>query len=215
MGSKIIDKTSGATVDRWDFPAVDDSAAQELKGARASGAHLLTARQVDALQAQAHEEAYRRGYEEGLQAGNTEVAARVTRLDRLAGALARPLQDLDHTVERELLELAAALARQILHRELENDPAHITRAVRDCLEVLPSAAREVTLHLHPSDAIVVRDQLSSDAERPWRIEEDAALEPGSLRVSSDSSQIDGRLQTRLREMIASALDGQPDREGIR
>lgn len=194
------------TVSRWDYPSVDESAAHELKGVHGGHAHLLTARQVDALQEQAHEEAYARGFEEGLAAGRTEVASRVERLDRLALTLARPLNDLDHLVENDLLELAAALARQILHRELKDDPRHMISAVQDCLDVLPSSARDVTLHLNPTDAAFIQEHFSSDTERVWRIAECTSLKPGDLRVTSDSSQIDGLLQTRLAEIISNAVE---------
>ena len=194
------------TISRWDYPSVDESAAQELKGVHGGHAHLLTARQVDALQEQAHEEAYARGFEEGLAAGKTEVASRIERLDRLALTLARPLNDLDHLVENDLLELAAALAQQILHRELKNDPRQMINSVRDCLDVLPSSARDVTLHLNPADAAFVQEHFSGDSERAWRIAASASLQPGDLRVTSESSQIDGRLQTRLTEIISSAVE---------
>ncbi len=194
------------TVSRWDYPSVDETAAQELKGVHGGHAHLLTARQVDALQEQAHEEAYARGFAEGLAAGQAEVASRVQRLDRLALSLARPLNDLDHLVENDLLELAAALARQILHRELENDPGQIVSAVQDCLDVLPSSARDVTLHLSPADAAFIQEHFSGDTERAWRIAECASLNPGELRVTSESSQIDGQLPTRLAEIIANSVD---------
>ena len=117
VGSKIIDKSEAVDVDRWDFPSVDDSAAAELKGLHGGNAHILTARQVDELQSQAHDEAYQRGFQEGIDAGREELASRIARLDAIGHALARPLRELDHSVENELLELARALAKHILRRE--------------------------------------------------------------------------------------------------
>ena len=204
-GSKIIDKSEAVGVDRWDVPPVDDSAAAELKGVPGKNAHLLTARQVDQLQTQAHEEAYQRGYEEGINEGRAEAASRIARLDAIGTALARPLKDLDHAVERDLLALAATLARHILNRELTVDPTQILDSVRDCLELLPSSAREITIHVSPRDAKVVQEHLADESVRSWRIVEDVALEAGNLKISSDSSQIDGTLDARLEEMLASAV----------
>lgn len=208
IGSKIIrnQDAAAASADPWSAPEVEDSAADALKGAGDSRAHQLTARQVDQLTDQAHEEAYRKGYQEGLAAGHAELAARAGRLDELMAALARPLGDVDERVQEELVGLAAVLARHILRRELKHDPAQVLGSVRDCLEILPSAAQDVTLRLNPQDAQLVREYFSSDEiERSWRIEEDPTLEPGSLRVTSDSSAIDGRLETRLSEIIGRAL----------
>ena len=204
-GSKIIDKSEAVSVDRWDFPSVDDSAAAELKGLHGGNAHILTARQVDELQSQAHDEAYQRGYQEGLEAGGAEVSSRIARLDSIGSALARPLRELDHALENELLELACALAKHILRRELVVDPTAIVDAVRDCLEALPSATREITLHVAPADAEVVQAHLSDEPSRSWRITEDASLEPGSLRISSESSHVDGTLDARLAEIVGSAV----------
>lgn len=207
MGPKIIDRSEAAGVNRWDYPSVDDSAAHELKGVQGRDAHLLTARQVDELQSQAHQEAYERGHREGLEAGRAEAAARVARLDAVGAALARPLQDMDHALERDLLALATVLATQILHRELAWDPAGIVGSLRDCLDLLPTSAREITIHVAPADAAVIREHLTEEPARPWRLAEDAELEPGDLRISSETSQIDGTLEARLAEMIASAIAG--------
>lgn len=204
-GSKIIDKSEAVGVDRWDFPPVDDSAAAELKGVAGKNAHLLTARQVDQLQTQAHDEAYQRGYEEGINEGRAEAASRIARLDAIGTALARPLKDLDQAVERDLLTLAATLAKHILKRELSADPTQILDSVRDCLELLPSSAREITIHVSPQDAKIVRENLAGESARSWRIAEDTALEAGNLKISSDSSQIDGTLDARLEEILASAV----------
>ena len=52
-------------------------------------------------------------------------------------------------VERELLTLAMALARQIVRRELKTDPTQIIGIIREAIAALPVAAREVRVHLHP------------------------------------------------------------------
>jgi flagellar biosynthesis/type III secretory pathway protein FliH len=86
MRTRVIDKDRAAGVDRFDFPAVDPSAADALRGAGQGGAHLLTAGQLEALERQVKEEARKRGHEEGLAAGRAEAGARVARLEALAAA---------------------------------------------------------------------------------------------------------------------------------
>ena len=206
--SKVISNKDAAAAgaNAWLAPEVEDSAADALKGAAEPRAHQLTARQVDQLTDQAHQEAHQQGYQQGLAAGRAELVSRAERLDGLMRALARPLQDVDEHVETELVNLASVLARHILRRELKLDPSQVLGSVRDCLEILPSAARDVVLRLNPQDAALVREYFSKDdIERNWRIQEDPTLEPGSLRVTSDSSSIDGRLETRLSEILGKAL----------
>jgi flagellar assembly protein FliH len=204
MASRIISRDDAQQADRWDAPSVDASAADALSGARGGHAHLLTARQLDDLQRHVQEEAHARGFEQGLNEGRAEMQRRGRQFGVLLDALAHPFHDLDEAVEQELNEVAIALASHLMRRELERDSAQMTVAVRDCLAVLPSGSRNLTLHLHPADAVLVREALPDDASRAWRLEEDAGLERGDLRVQSDSTQIDGRIETRLREIVAIA-----------
>ena len=152
MGSRIIRSEQATDADAWQSPSVDDSAAAELKGAAGAGAHLLSEAQVDQLRSQMQNQAFEQGYREGLASGQAEVAARAQRFEALINKLAYPFEELDAAVEAELVDLAKILATHILRRELKSDPEQIVGAVRDCVEVLPAAARNVRLFLHPDDA---------------------------------------------------------------
>jgi flagellar assembly protein FliH len=208
--SRIIEANQAGDVGRWDVPPVDVSAAAALRGASKSSAHLLTAGQLDQLQKQVHQEAYARGYDEGLAAGKQEAQARSARLAALAEALAQPLQTVDRAVEEEIVALAVALASHLVRRDVDHDPALLRDAVHDCLAVLPSSARDVTLYLHPSDAALLKAEAAADAPARCKVAEDRDLKRGDLRVTSTSSQIDGRLETRLMQMLAVATTGQPE-----
>ncbi len=205
MGSRIIRSEEANDADAWQAPSVDDSAAAELKGASGAGAHLLSEAQVDHLRSQMQSQAFEQGYREGLASGQAEVAARAQRFEALMNKLAYPFEELDAAVEDELVQLAKILATHILRRELKNDPEQIVGAVRDCVEVLPAAARNVRLFLHPDDAKLVREYAAGEPAGGWTIQEDASISIGSLRVESDTSYIDGRIESRLNEIVGTAL----------
>ena len=205
MGSRIIRSEQATDADAWQSPSVDDSAAAELKGAAGAGAHLLSEAQVDQLRSQMQNQAFEQGYREGLASGQAEVAARAQRFEALISKLAYPFEELDAAVETELVDLAKILATHILRRELKSDPEQIVGAVRDCVEVLPAAARNVRLFLHPDDAQLVREHASGDQGRGWTIQEDPSVAQGNLRVESDTSHIDGRVESRLNEIVGTAL----------
>lgn len=203
MRTRVIDKERATTVDRFDFPAVDSTAADALRGAAQGGAHLLTAGQLEALERQVKEEARKRGYEEGLAAGKAEVASRVARLDGLAGAFLHPFQALERAVEDEVVALAVRLAAHLVRREIEHDPAILHAAVADCLQVLAASVRDVTIYFHPDDAALVRGQ-QPGAEARFKIAVDPELARGDLRVASGSSLVDGTLAARCAAIIAAA-----------
>lgn len=182
--------------ERWRTPAIDGSA----------GAGYLTAGRLEALQKEAWDEAFARGRTEGLAAGREEIAARAARFDTLLGTLAEPFERLDEAVEQQLVELAMLVARQIVRREIRQDPGHVVGVVREAIRLLPVASREVRVHLHPDDAALVRDSLSqTDGTRAWSIVEDPLLERGGARITSEKSQIDARTESRLKAVVAAIV----------
>jgi flagellar assembly protein FliH len=105
-----------------------------------------------------------------------------------------------------LLHLALAVGKQLARRELRIDPAQVIAIIRESLGQLPSAAREIRVHLHPEDAAIVRERLTAPAnERAWTIVEDPTLSRGGCMVRTENSQIDARLESRINTVITSAL----------
>jgi flagellar assembly protein FliH len=207
MRSRVIDKSAAATAGRWNVPSVDHTAADALRGAAKTGAHLLTAGQLDALERQVKEEARQRGYEEGLAAGKAEAAARIARLEALIAAFTHPFQGLEQSVEDEIVGLAVQLARHLVGREVEHDPAVLHAAVADCLSVLAANVRDITLYFHPDDAALVRSHWPAGAEQRFKIEADADLGRGDMRLTSGSSLVDGRIAARCAQIVAAARSG--------
>src|ERR1700755_3023194 len=89
------------------------------------------------------------------------LKARVTRLDAILKLLARPLEELDAEVERQLTLLAITVGKQILRRELKTDPSQIVAVIRESVARLPAASRDIRVQLHPEDAAVVRETLAT------------------------------------------------------
>ena len=59
------------------------------------------------------------------------------------------------------MQLAVTIARQLVRRELRIDPAQVIAIIRETVALLPAAARDVRVHLHPEDAAVVREKLAT------------------------------------------------------
>jgi len=186
-----------AKAKRWDAPAIDGS----------QGQGYLTASRLEELQAEARAEARAEGHAEGLAAGSEEVQRRIARLDELLIALARPFDKLDDSVEKQLVELAMTVVKQLFRREIKMEPTHVIGVVREAIQMLPAASRNVSVHLHPDDAELVRETLSPvDGERAWAIVEDPLISRGGCTVTTDSSQIDARAETRV-NTIVNAISG--------
>jgi flagellar assembly protein FliH len=201
--SSAITKAGAAGAELWAAPEMS-----KTQGApKAQGASRIptVSRLVD-LQAEAHKEAFEQGLAEGREAGRAQVRAQVERLEGMFYDLAKPFEELDAEVERELLTLAMALARQIVRRELKADPTQIIGIIREAISALPVAAREVRVHLHPEDAAVMRQNLApTESERAWQIVEDPVMARGGCQITTATSRVDARLETRLGAILSELM----------
>lgn len=178
--------------ERWDVPAIDGG----------GGNGYLTAGRLEAIQKEAYQEAWDKGRADGLKAGEAEARARVERLDLLLHSLAKPFDELDGQVEKQLVELAMTVVRQLFRREISEQPTHVIGVVREAIQLLPMASRSVQVHLHPDDAAIIRECLSpADGEPAWKIVEDPLLSQGGCRVTTENSHIDATAEARLNKII--------------
>jgi len=206
---------AGASVERWRLPEVEGPIiGRSLEDRRAAAAEESVRRAL--------EEAETRGYEAGMTRARAETGTqltalqeRVKRLDAALHLLARPLEQLDEDIEGELAQLALAVGKQLARRELRIEPAQVIAILRESLALLPAAARDVRIHLHPDDAATIREHLTAPTtERAWTIVEDPTLSRGGCVVHSQSSRIDARLEARIAAVAASTLGDErtPTRE---
>jgi flagellar assembly protein FliH len=215
--SKIIDKEASGEYQRWQLPLVEDVSAAVANAKKDKASGLLTAEQIERIQAQAYKEAYDEGFQQGrqagLSAGQAEMQRKAALLETLLASLQEPFQELDAEVEQELLQLAFAVARQLVRRELKSDPGQVVAVVQEALAALPVATRNVRVHLHPEDVSMVSETLSgSDGERHWKLVEDPTLNRGDCRVLSENSQVDATLERRLAAVVTQLMGGEREQD---
>jgi flagellar assembly protein FliH len=64
----------------------------------------------------------------------------------------------------------------------------------------------VRVHLHPEDAAVVREHLApTESERAWSMIEDPVMARGGCQITSATSRIDARLETRLGGILSELM----------
>lgn len=188
---------ASSAVKRWEIPAIDGSS---------DNGYLTTAR-LQELQKQAWDEAFQAGHAEGLQSGQEELQSRAARFDQLLVALTKPFDDLDDSVEKQLVELAMTVVKQLFRRELQVDESHVIGVIRDAIKLLPVASRNIQVHLHPDDAALVTAALSEvEGERAWAIVEDPLIGKGGCTITTENARIDAQAESRLNAII-SAIAG--------
>lgn len=172
--------------------------------------------QLEQAREQAREAGHAAGYAAGLAQGLADgrqraaeaLANDAAQLTALLDSLAQPLATLEQELCDNLLQLACALARQVVRRELTAVPTRIGELVREGIAALPPAARQISVHLNPLDLDLVRGispRARSDAR--WELVADASLSRGGCRISTESSEVDLTLEARLGEVFARLMEG--------
>jgi flagellar assembly protein FliH len=190
---------------RWDLPAVE-GAAMPRPGAKGVNVMHLTL-----VEREAWQHGYKDGHVEGVRKGEAELAKRigevdvkVAALEAIIGTLARPLDELDAAIETELTRLTLTIAKHLVRRELRLDPTQIIGIIRHTVSLLPLAARNIKIHLHPDDAAIVREKLApASGQQEWTLAEDPLMARGGCRLTTDNSSIDARFEA----SVAAALSG--------
>jgi flagellar assembly protein FliH len=196
--------------ERWELPMVGAPDAPEASDDVAEeGPQRPTLAEIEAIERQAREEGFNAGLNEGRAMAKRELAGQVARLDALFAAVERPFAELDIEVAGDLAVLATVIAERVLGYELATRPEKILDVVRQAVDALPAATRQLKIHLNPTDAAIVREHRSS-LDHEGSVVDDAALERGDVRLESEHSRLDARVRTRLAAVVDSVLAGQPD-----
>ncbi len=144
------------------------------------------------------------GYREGEQAGARAAAAE---LQPVVARLARTIEELTALrrrfrteAERDIIKLTLAIAKRVLHREINMDPAAMLGLIRVALEQID--LRELhQVRLHPVDAPAVERHLASSGV-PGRVQviADPALERGAAIFETNRGNLDASISTQLEEI---------------
>lgn len=204
------------TAPAWEIPG--SSATSETANAQLQGAvqeqiqAVLQEAEYEAQQIK--EEAYAAGFAAGEQEGFTAGQQRVEGLLQQLGQALQVVGQLRGQIftqsEHDLLELALAIAKKVLHDEGRVNRDTIVPLVRAGITRV-SQRQEVRLKVHPNDllfTISCKAHLLSvlDGVETILFEEDETVPPGTCIVETPMETVDMRWDEQLAEVATSLLE---------
>ncbi|PHS19769.1 MAG: hypothetical protein COA86_03140 [Kangiella sp.] len=204
-----------------DIKALEDEKSEEL----------ITAEELQAIKDQAYTEGFEKGRNEGLESGIQEVEKKNHLLKNIIEELETPLKECGVNTQKELLELSFAIAKQILRRELKQDPTQLIAIIRESLQLLPIASKEIQVLLHPDDASIIREALSlgeaknnssnepnsnlQSNDKSWSLLEEPSMQPGGCIIKTNNSKIDASIDQQIAVLFSKMIDEQRTAEDFR
>jgi len=195
--SKVISSKDANDCQSWVLPSVGD------ENSSGSNNNIITASQLEEVQKQAYDEAYAVGLAEGIESGKQAIQEKINSFQSMLSALSEPFSELDKQVDEELVVLVQTLVRQMVRREIKQDPGQVMAVVREAMQSLPVASRQLQLRLNPDDALLVQEfYKSGEQDLAWDIVEDPLINRGGCKIITAVSEVDATLETRLNQLFA-------------
>ena len=156
-------------------------------------------------------DAFSKGFAQGERAGGEAAAQRaeamLRRLTETLEELTTLRQQMIHETERQMVQLALAIARRVVHREVSIDQDLLIAMARVALDRLGESA-QVTVRLSPEDF----EATAAVRSAQWTgtqvtVVADARVGRGGCRVESEFGTMDAGVDGQIHE-IARALLGE-------
>ena len=155
-------------------------------------------------------DAFSKGFAQGERAGAEAAGKRgevvLRRLTETLDELTRLREQMIHQTERQMVQLALAIARRIVQREISLDQDLLVAMARVALDRLGESAH-VTVRLNPEDYHATAAARAAEwTGTQVSVVADARVSRGGCRVESDFGEMEAGADAQIQE-IARALLG--------
>ncbi len=176
---------------------------------------------ADGFDAQAYQDGFNDGLEKGTDEGEkTGFEQAAKKLEPLLGSLQQGIlqlknlrQDTYQRIENEVVDLAMAIARKVICREIEVDKEVVVCVAREALAKV-EAPGKIKIKLNPADLQFIDETKYQLSELIGNIdnvtlEAEGSIQSGGCVVETDLGEIDARIENQLQaveESFRSALE---------
>jgi flagellar assembly protein FliH len=161
------------------------------------------------------------GQESGRDEGRRETTVAYDQLARPVDAMLKSLKKLraDYRAaqRKEVVDLVAKVARQVIRAELALQPVQIMALVDETLASMPPTREEIDVFLNPEELKRISELDPKRAKR-WNLIADARLDAGECRIKAGDNEVDAGCHQRLAAVMEQvdnqlqAADGGDDTE---
>ncbi|MDR3563807.1 MAG: FliH/SctL family protein [Negativicutes bacterium] len=164
--------------------------------------------QAERLKREAVEEGHRLGYNDGLAQANKVIEEATDRAKAIIDEAAEQSARMFRSSEQQMVEIALAVARKILNRELADYQMTVLPLVKAALDKVRDQDR-ITIRVSPQDVEtvqMVKSDLQSSLTRDGTITiaTDDGLKSGDCVVETPYGAVDARIDSQL-EIVETAL----------
>ncbi|WP_051333625.1 flagellar assembly protein FliH [Aliagarivorans marinus] len=164
--------------------------------------------------AEGREQGHAEGLAQGLEQGQQQIDQLAERWQGLCDALHQPQQQLNQEVEQQVVDLAMALAAEIVKVELRTNPEAVLHSVKQAVTALPMQQATAQISLHPDDLAIVQQAFPQDTldKKNWQLLADPTIALGDCLVETDLSSVKVDMQATIRQSLEAFIKQNHDHE---
>ena len=221
--ARFIPGESVSSAVGWEFGDVDKAssrfaaklAAQALAEEQAKDTLLRQSSFSDG-HAKGHAEGYAEGYAQGHAQATLEGQRQLNdyianqgktaseSLARLFETAQKQLAESEQAMAQGVLELACAIARQVLRHEMATNPNTLQPVVREAVSVLAIDSKAALVRMNPTDVEALSDVLRQEfSHLSLTLVPDSGVSRGGCLVESAGTVVDGTVEQRWRKTVAT------------
>ncbi len=156
---------------------------------------------VEALRLRAYDEGVAAGREQGRRGAAAEFEAKLATIESAVGHVLGYKRRLREEAQREVVDLAFAVARRVVRRELSLNPTAAAGIVRACLDEC-SASEVERILVNPHDLEIIREHVGDAAE----VVASSEISTGGAVFETKRGRFDARIEAQLEEIETGLAD---------
>lgn len=182
------------------FPAVE-TISEEISSEERQAEQILKNARDKAITLR--EEAFSKGYNEGMKNAAREWEDKLSRLNGLISAFQEERDRFFNESEGQILELIINIAGTVIKRELSEDKDAVLRTVKAGLQKI-SSSKGLCIRANPEDARMLLDSgIKNSGSNPndkIEIHEDPGISRGGCIITGTSGEVDARIESQIGEL---------------
>ena len=159
---------------------------------------------IPRIERMAYEKGFSSGEQAGLEMGQKKMDILLNKFSGILKDLTVLRENILLSVDENVLELALAIARKVVHHEVRTEREVVVSVVKAALQAAILSER-ITIKLNPLDLDVAVENKADlmehvDGSLKVRLEEDARVEQGGCIIETAYGSIDARLDEQMAEV---------------
>ena len=212
ISQEVEEKPKEPEIDLFDVENIDFTQRQERRrGSRRRGYRRIDDRNLVSRAQEESENIKKSAFEEGYRLGMEKAEADIKTFREEFSNFMNARKDVFEYIAPDILEISVNIAKQIIKKELREDPQVLINTIVDVLKTVSKNESKINIRVHPQSVQFIKDTIPNvtyqyGIDSKINIISDPSIDEGGCVLQTNNGIVDASIDTQL-EIIKKALEG--------